>query len=361
MILTNNLNGGGAEKVLLTLLNHLSPIEYEIELALVFKTGVYLTSIPSHVKTRYIFDDNINASELISHQPEVIYETYLKNDCDVEIAFLEGNATKILSRSTNKVSKKIAWVHIDLNQEHYTKKIYANDEEELSAYNAFNQIVFVSNGALAGFELLFGNRLHERSIVVYNPIDTTDVLQKAKEALTARKDKITLCTVGRLAMQKGYANLIRAVNSLLQQGYDFNLWILGEGQLEQELKELCIKLKIEKHVTFWGFQTNPYKFMNAADVFVCSSRAEGLSLVIGEALALKKPVVSTKCSGPMEVLSAGKWGQLVEISQEGLYFGIKNYLDNPMSIPVLTNETMEIYNNFYGLDNYVDRIKKLIG
>ena len=360
MILTNNLNGGGAEKVLLTLLNNLSPSKYDVSLNLVFKSGVYLNSIPSHIKTKYIFDNNSNASDLITNHSQLLYEQYLQNDCDIEIAFLEGNATKILSKSTNKKSKKIDWVHIDLFNEHYTQKIYSSIQEELATYSRFDQIAFVSEAALNGFELLFGNSLHSYSTVVYNPIDYVNIIEKSKEPLLAKKNKITICTIGRLTPQKGYDNLIQAMSLLINEGFDFDLWILGEGKLEKQLKTLCTNLNLSHHVVFWGFQKNPYNYLNAADAFVCSSRTEGLSLVIGEALALRKPIISTICSGPTEVLSKGNWGLLVECSKEGLYYGIKEFLTNPNSITILTDDSMNIYESFYGLKNYISRIEDIL-
>lgn len=359
MILTNNLNGGGAEKVLLTLLNNLSPDEYEILLVLVFRAGEYLNDIPSYVNIKYIFENNDNASNLIFNHSDMIYKEYLKNDYDIEIAFLEGNATKILSQSTNPKSKKIAWVHIDLSTEHYTKKVYLNNQEELSAYSKFDQIAFVSEGALKGFEKIFGDSLHDKTIVIYNPIDCNDVLEKAKESLSKSDNKITFCTVGRLVPQKGYHNLIQAMGTLISEGFDFNLWILGQGKLEEELKKLCLELKLDDHVKFLGFQRNPYKFINAADAYVCSSKTEGLPLVIGESLVLKKPIISTMCCGSSEVLSKGKWGLLVECSEEGLYNGLKTFLNNTESVSVLTTESMDVYDYFYGLKMYMSRIKNI--
>ena len=68
--------------------------------------------------------------------------------------------------------------------------------------------------------------------------------------------------------------------------------------------------------------------MIESDVFVCSSRAEGFSLVIAEAMVLGIPVVSTECSGPNELLQEGRCGILIENSEEGLYQGIKVLLDD---------------------------------
>ena len=85
---------------------------------------------------------------------------------------------------------------------------------------------------------------------------------------------------------------------------------------------------MDSYVSLPGFSTNPYSEMKESDIFVCSSRAEGFSLVIAEAMALGIPVVSTYCSGPNELLEEGKYGMLVENSECGLYLGLKDALTN---------------------------------
>ena len=86
--------------------------------------------------------------------------------------------------------------------------------------------------------------------------------------------------------------------------------------------------KLEKNTLLLGFQKNPYKFINQCNAFVCSSRMEGYSLVIAESMILEIPVISTKCSGPNELLDYGKYGLSVNNSTEGIYEGMKSFLDN---------------------------------
>ena len=77
-----------------------------------------------------------------------------------------------------------------------------------------------------------------------------------------------------------------------------------------------------------GFKKNPYKYLKKADCFVCSSRSEGFSLVIAEAMMLGIPVISTYCSGPNELLEEGKYGLLVDNNEEDLYRGIKSIIED---------------------------------
>lgn len=112
LIIENNLAGGGAEKVLITLLENLKPPKYDITLLLIKNKGLYLNDVPSYIKVQYMIDVTNGEKEFPKDSDALIefYEERIDRDYDVEIAFLEGPPTKLLSHSNNKHSKKIAWV-----------------------------------------------------------------------------------------------------------------------------------------------------------------------------------------------------------------------------------------------------------
>ena len=83
------------------------------------------------------------------------------------------------------------------------------------------------------------------------------------------------------------------------------------------------------YITMCGAQKNPYPFIREADMLVCASYFEGYNLTVAEALILGIPVLSTECTGPCEILDYGKYGIIVENSEEGLYKGLKHLCDNP--------------------------------
>ena len=91
------------------------------------------------------------------------------------------------------------------------------------------------------------------------------------------------------------------------------------------LESYIIQQGLQDKVELLGFQSNPYPYIANSDLFVCSSRSEGYSLVIAESLVLGIPVLSTYCSGPNELLEDGKYGMLVTNSEDGayLYEGLK--------------------------------------
>lgn len=121
------------------------------------------------------------------------------------------------------------------------------------------------------------------------------------------------CAVGRLCEQKGYDLLLKSYAKALVIDKDLpDLVIVGEGELEAKLKQLAVELSIFKKVNFSGYTTNPYYVMKNSEMFLLSSRHEGLPTALIEALALKQKVVAFDCpTGPREILKDGKFGSLV--------------------------------------------------
>lgn len=336
LFLTNNMNGGGAEKVLLNILNALDKTQYNIDLLLVFNQGVYLNDIPANINTNYIFDEKTDeAINLIKYKANELCKKYIKDIFyDTVIAFLEGNATKILSYS-NSCARKLAWIHIDLKERHYTSSSYLDLQEEIDCYQKYDKIAFVSAATQQAFYNLFGYDFKEKSIVLYNPIDVSAIVHDSNKQQIEKKHEFVICASGRLTSQKGFDRLINAINRLVKNGYNLKLNILGSGFRKDELYHMICNYKLNNHISLMGFCKNPYPIMKASDLFVCSSRTEGYCLVICEALSLEIPVVSTDCTGVREALGNGDYGDIVENSEDGIYMGILNCIDNPEHLNTL--------------------------
>lgn len=355
LIMTNDMNGGGAERVLLTLLQYLSRVQYRIDLCLVYRIGPLLSQIPNNVEVMALFKKrNIHSAEQIRKDDGELYQKAAKRRYDIEIAFLEGNAVKIMSKSTNSNARKIAWVHIDLYQEHYTAPVYKSIEQERIAFSAFDQIFCVSSAVRDGLIKLLGPCLLPKTSVVFNPIDAEKVQYLAGE-IEIPKESITFCAIGRLAPQKGFNRLLKAAGQIHAEGFQFQIWLLGEGRLIDVLQNECVRLCLEECVTFLGFQKNPYPYIKQADALVVSSWTEGLSMVTGESLILRTPVISTYCSGQAEALQHGKYGLLVENSERGIYAGMKAFLTGSYTGCELSESGEERYLP-YQLERYMKRI-----
>jgi glycosyltransferase involved in cell wall biosynthesis len=173
----------------------------------------------------------------------------------------------------------------------------------------------------------------ERIKVIYCPQDLNSIIKNCTESIPDWAvdifQKPTLVAMGRLSWEKGFDLLIRAHAKVLKKGIFHNLIIIGNGPHREELQDLIHQLEVTDSVFLPGYVKNPYPLIKKAIAFVLSSRFEGLSSVIIEALTLAKPVVATSCGGPIEILCDGREGILVPPEDvDGLADGISRILSD---------------------------------
>lgn len=339
LFLIESLAGGGAEKVLATLVRHLDKSKFDVTVCVVSGSGKYeeevkkccsykaLLTTPSDFLSKLLY--------LVKHHliykwlpMWLVYKMFIPKGNDVEVAFVEGYATKLLSFSCNKHARKYTWVHTDLSKNHWTDNVYRDREEEACCYGRYDRVLGVSNTVCAAFQKEFP-LVTVPVVTMYNVIDSEEILSKSQEPLEKKeKHGIRLVTAGRLEFQKGYTRLLRIVDRLLHEGCDMELWILGDGSERAVLEQYIEEHHLQERVSLLGFQPNPYKYLATGDLFVCSSLAEGYSTVVTEALILGLPVVTTDCSGMSELLKDGECGMITENSEESLYEGLRTVLSD---------------------------------
>lgn len=372
LICIDSLRGGGAEKVLIDLLNKIAS-KYEITLFLIFNDGLHKENLPANIKVKYLVNSrnallqkNKKVAAILEKAisimfknvpPNILYRIFVRNSYEVEIAFLEGKSTKLISGS-NQLSKKIAWVHTNLKNHHWTKALYKNLDEEKQQYRSFNEIVFVSHDSLEGYLEKFREENNRKLKVIYNPIDELDIKDKLKMSEESYNE-FTICSIGRLGKEKGFDRLLRAHAKLISQGLYHNLIILGDGVEKDNLIKLREELKVTKTVKFLGFKKNPYKYIKNANLFVCSSRTEGYSLVLAEAMIIGLPVLSTACGGTKEILENGKYGMVVENSERGIYQGIQYLMHNREKIEYYKSMSEKRSRDFR-IDKSIKQITELL-
>lgn len=367
LFLMHTLQVGGAEKVLVNLANNLDKTKYDVTVMTVINTGAFINDLDKDVKYKTIFDFKLfnknkqgSSGNLLNKTSKIksfaanmyrclwryincekIYKKYIKEDYDVEIAFLEGIPAKIIANSTNRLSKKIAWVHVDLINEKKTEKFFKNREEERKTYAKFDNIVAVSKHVKEQVINKFSIP-EEKVVVKYNPIDKEYIEKLSSEKVDdIIKKKFTICTIGRLSKQKGYDRLLEVAKKLNDDKLEFDLWIIGVGAEENKLKEY-IKENNLTNVKLLGYKKNPYKYIRESDLFVCSSRAEGFSTVVSEAIILGKPIVTTECSGMRELLGDNsEYGIICENNTEALYDSLSKVLSNNELYLELKNKIAE--------------------
>lgn len=173
-----------------------------------------------------------------------------------------------------------------------------------------------------------------RITTVYNPVFSPRLVELARGPVShpwyERDGPPLVLGVGRLEPQKDFALLLRAF-ARVRQERPVRLLILGEGRERSKLTRLAEALGVRDAVEFPGFVPNPYAHMARANLFVLSSRYEGLPTVVIEALACGCPVVSTDCpSGPVEILERGRYGRLVPVGDApALARAMRAALDEP--------------------------------
>lgn len=326
----DRLTGGGAEKVLRTLVSNLDQQIFEItvqttekaEAGTLLVPGIRYQSI-NRCKTRLgkrLMDCWIR----LCAETKLLYPLYIRGDYDIEVAYLECGPTKFLAASTNRNALKLAWVHCDLEKK---EDMAARREKLLQQYGAYDRIVCVSENVRDSFIRLFG--MADRALVLHNVNDEDDIRRKAVSFIPEKHSGTGMVAAGRLTRQKGFDRLLSVCALLKEDGYDFRLQILGEGPERTALEQQICEEELDGYVELLGFQENPYPYLDHADLVVCTSRYEGLSTVVTEALILGKAVVTTPCTGMRELLGDSQFGLITDDSVEGVYHGLKTMLDDP--------------------------------
>lgn len=199
-------------------------------------------------------------------------------------------------------------------------------------YPRADRIVAVSEGVKMDLVKNFGLP-REKIEVIYNYVNIARVQRLARQEVTEHSwfsyDTPIIICVGHLTGGKGQRYLLEAFKTVRQQ-LSCRLLLLGEGPKEKDLIRLAADLQIPEDVAFLGFQTNPFKFMARAKVFVLPSLYEGFPNILLEAMACGTPVVSTDCpSGPNEIIENGVTGILVPMKDaEALASALLTLLEN---------------------------------
>lgn len=307
LFIVPSMRGGGAERVMMTILNHLDRSRFDPILALVKKEGQLLDQLPADLA---IIDlDSKNARYAIfkiirlvwSIKPDIVFSTlgYL----NLLIALIKI----FLPRNIRFIAREGSIPSVQNKREKYPRIfdwLYTN------VYNRFDCIIAQSQYMRRDLIESF-NISDEKVILINNPVDIERVTVLSGEmGCSYPANKINLLAVGRLSHEKGYDLLLQAMTLMSD---DYHLTILGIGPDEDFLLKLSEKLGLQQRVTFKGFQNNPYPWMKDADLMILSSRYEGFPNVVLEANMCGTPVIAFSCpGGTAEIILDGVNGFLVK-------------------------------------------------
>ena len=325
---------GGAERVLLNLVNAIDKTKFDVTVISVFKKSVYDgyyakfdEALSKDVHYKYLTDNTkkwryLLFNYLFNKLPKKWFHRLLiGTGYDTEVAFYEGLPTTFISCSSNKKSKKIAWLHYG---DGFADSTGAKRESYQKTYSKYDIVVGVSNGVCCNFKHRVGE--HQNLITRYNVIDDERVRAKAKEFVPETKaNGVSFVAVGRVCEIKGYDRLLRVCLKLHDEGFDFYLCVIGGGYMDV-LSKYVADNSMQDYVHFLGHKDNPYPYIKNADWLISSSYTESFGMAILESMILGTPVIATDNYGSIELIGNNDYGLKCENSEKGLYEAMKMVL-----------------------------------
>lgn len=359
LFLIHDLGHGGAEKVLVNLVNNMDPEQFDISVTALFGGGVNEQFLAPHVHYRAIyrktFPGNSHVMKLLT--PRQLHRLYIREHYDIEVSYLEGPCARIISGCDDPTTKKVCWIHCTTKSEKVFAGSFRSAAEARQCYSRFDRGAFVSQGVMDAFRQFCPM---ERVQVLYNTNESNVVMQKAAEPAELPGRGIRWCGMGKLVENKGFDRMLRIQKRLVDEGCRVHFLALGDGPLRPELEKYVQDHALTDSVTFLGYQTNPYKYVAKCDLFVCASFAEGFSTAATEALIVGTPVCTVEVSGMKEMLGEhNEWGIVTENDEEALYRGIKFLLDDPAMLARYKEKAAERGKTF-STENTVNAVQAML-
>ena len=340
----DSLTCGGAEKSLVTLLNLIDYSKFDVDLMMFKRGGAFESLVPENVhiipaphyfeqlqlkknrklkdiyyrlKTSFLLRVNGLSREKY-HTEQIVYQSlraYLENqkkEYDCAIAYSQGMPTYYVSKHIT-AKKKIAWINCNYVATKYNKRYDA------LCYQEMNQVVVVSDfikDTLKKYPFY-------KKVEVINDIVDPRLIERLSNLDNEYSDEmeyegLKLLTVARLERIKGYDLLVRAASILKEKGVEFKWFIVGEGSERERITAMCQEYHLEDNIILLGQKTNPYVYMKRCDIYVQTSRNEGLGLTVIEAKILEKPIVCTNFSTASSLIDDGEDGILCEVSSSDI-------------------------------------------
>lgn len=302
------LEGGGSERVMVTIMNNIDRKKYKICLLLMQKKGFFLESLRSDIdvvdfkctQIRYMFPKLVKW--LRSEQPDIVFSTIGSlNLCVTICSFFTPRKIKHIARESSIPSIGNQVFRIPAIQNFLYRQLYPSIDR-IICQSQFMKADLVENFGISA------NQIE----VNYNPVEVDEIKKKSLlPCPEMNKDEYNLLAVGRLNKIKRFHLLIDSFSLIPDK--KVKLTILGIGAQEEPLKKRTRQLGIESRVSFLGFQKNPYRFMKKADALIVTSKYEGYPNVILEANLCGTPAIAFDVPGGInEIIREGMNGILVE-------------------------------------------------
>jgi glycosyltransferase involved in cell wall biosynthesis len=311
-----SLNGGGAERAAVHILNTLDPRVWDRSMYLFRREGAYLDAVDGAIALS-AGDDSSRLARW-----NALRRFFLKTRPDLIVSFLSYLSVLSAAAAARTGARVVFNQQTPMSafltdRDYHWRRPWHRRLFSLASrlgYQRADAVVATSKGVAADLTEAFGvpvDRIH----IVHNPIDLEAIRQASTEPLERAHEtawrRPAIVAAGRLADAKNYPLMLEAF-AVLRRTVPARLFILGEGERAGAMREQIAGLGLEDSVVLCGFQRNPWKYIARADVFALSSRYEGFGNVLVEAMACGVPVVATSSPGTREIVTDGEDGLLVE-------------------------------------------------
>lgn len=308
-------NGGGAEKVLTTLLNNLDAERYDISIFEIVKYDVKCEHVNSNIK---LFPPLYHCNDwdykvkvldyILEQKPEIIRSLLNLDVFDIIISWNYQLPSFMLPAFPDK--KTIAWFHgaiDDLDISDNSTAVKSRYDLQKKAWSFADKVVTISHKSLQSLGTVFPEYMHKAQII-HNAFDVKISKIKASEKIEDIYENcylpIIVCA-GRLDKNKNFSLVVKAVAKLKTENIQCVLFIVGDGEEKESLVCLAAESGITDSVFFLGYKQNSLPYISRAQLLCVSSMAEGFPTVVCEAMALGKPFVTTHVAGASEELADG--------------------------------------------------------
>lgn len=362
LFLIHDLGPGGAEKVLVNLVNNIDPDRFQVTVMTLVGGGVNEQFLKPHIRYLTCFKKlprgHTHLMKLLS--PQRLHNLFIKEKYDIEVSYLEGPAARIVSGCPHRETKLISWIHVEQHTKAVAAQAFRSYQESERCYHKFHRTVCVSEYVKQDFLGLYPG-LSPVS-VLYNTNETDQILRKKDEPVedgVFYPGQIRICGVGKLMPNKRYDMVLRIHKRLQDQGYPVHTYLLGDGPERSKLEAFVQENELSSSVTFLGYRTNPYQYVSNCDLFVCASISEGFSTAATEALIVGTPVCTVEVSGMKEMLGENnEYGIVTESNEEALYQGIKSLLDDPALLDHYKKQAI-LRGKTFSTKNTVDAVENM--
>jgi glycosyltransferase involved in cell wall biosynthesis len=256
---------------------------------------------------------------------------------DAAIGFLEKTSTYYCVDKVD-AHRKIGWIHIDYD------KLGMDPEFDIPYFRKLDNIVTVSEECSRIFSKRFPCQ-RDKIKVIYNVVSPRTIYKLAEDRVRDIEKKegvTTLLTIGRLHYQKGYEMAVEACKILVSKGYEIKWYVIGEGEDREKITRLIDKYGMQNHFILLGLKSNPYPYINQADIYVQPSRFEGKSIAIDEAKILRKPIIVTNFSTAKDQIVNRETGLIVDMNPVGISNGIEELIADKKFVNTFYNNLSQL-------------------